>query len=139
MSYCITPAYSSVATRRNNGSPNASGNTGTETERFVRPSHDFSETPDAYVLTAQVPGVSKETLETVVTDDQLVITGRKSWKAPEGAVPLIQEIQPHNYRITLRLDRRVDAGKIKAELRHGVLTVTLPKAEAAKPRRIVVD
>ncbi|PTX99966.1 hypothetical protein DB346_19355 [Verrucomicrobia bacterium LW23] len=127
MNSCITPYNTATASQP------------VQHERFVRPAHDFNETADAYILTANVPGVSKETLETVVQDQQLVITGRKGWKAPEGAISLIREIRPNDYRISLRLDHRVDSTRIRAELRNGVLTVTLPKAEAAKPRHITIE
>lgn len=103
-----------------------------------RPAYDVAETADNFVVTAQIPGVDRAGVETVIDGDDLVITGTRAWKQPEDWKLLHAEIPAANYRLVLRLDRRVNYETPKANLKDGVLTVTLPKAEEVKPRRIEI-
>jgi HSP20 family protein len=87
------------------------------------PSADVEETPTHFLLTLDVPGVPRDDLKIEVREDQLSITGKRRGEAFQRA---------------FRLPAQVDAHGIEAELRDGVLTVALPKAEEAKPRQITV-
>ena len=106
--------------------------------RTVTPRYDVRETPDAYVLTAHVPGVDRSSLETTVDGETLTITGRRTFSVPADWTPVHREIPQADFRLVLEVDRRFNRDAIKAELSQGVLTLTLPKAEAVKPRRIEI-
>jgi HSP20 family protein len=108
-------------------------------EFTVKPVYRISETPEAWSLTAQLPGVTKEGLEVTAEEGLVTIRGRRNWQKPEGWTSLYRESYDSPYELTLEHDKAVDADKIQAELKDGVLQVTLPKAEAIKPRKIAVN
>ncbi|NUQ69774.1 MAG: Hsp20/alpha crystallin family protein [Chthonomonadales bacterium] len=108
-----------------------------EGERFLPPPVDIYETADGLVVLADLPGVTADRLTVNVKDGILTIEGRSECTM-EGT-PVYQEFElPHFFR-QFELADSVDSGAISASLRHGVLSLTLPKAEAAKPRSIKVD
>jgi HSP20 family molecular chaperone IbpA len=96
------------------------------------------ENADAFVITALVPGVTRSDIETHVDDQNLTVLARRSWTAPEGWTAVYRETPASDYRLVLELDHRVNREKVRAELNQGVLTLTLPKAEAVKPRKIEI-
>lgn len=102
------------------------------------PRYDIAETAEEFVITVQLPGVDRAGVETVINGDELVITGKRSWRQPESWQLLHEEIPVADYQLTLRLDHRVNRDALKAHLRDGILTVMIPKAEAVKPRRIEI-
>ncbi|MES2693836.1 MAG: Hsp20/alpha crystallin family protein [Verrucomicrobiota bacterium] len=104
----------------------------------VRPVYEVSETAEAYAVTVQLPGVAKDGLEVSAEDGQVRIVGQRAWKQPEGWTPLYRESADAAYELVLTHDNGIDAEKVAAELRDGVLRVTLPKAEAVKPRKIAI-
>jgi HSP20 family molecular chaperone IbpA len=106
--------------------------------RVVTPRYDVRETNDAYVLTASVPGVDKTSLETTVDGETLTILGRRAFQVPADWTPVHQEIPQADFKLVLEVDRRFNRDAIRAELSQGVLTLTLPKAEAVKPRKIEI-
>jgi HSP20 family molecular chaperone IbpA len=105
----------------------------------VKPVYEVKETDDAYGLTVVLPGVTKDTLEITAEAGELRIVGRRVWKQPEGWTSLYRESADVPYALTLTHDNALDADKIAAELRDGILRVSLPKAEALKPRKIAVS
>jgi HSP20 family protein len=105
----------------------------------VKPRYETKETAEAFNLTVYLPGVAKDGLEITAENDQLRISGRRTWKQPEGLTPLYRESFDAPYELVLEHDNAVDLEKIQAELTDGVLQVTLSKAEAAKPRKIAVS
>lgn len=110
-----------------------------ETEReYVRPSVNIFETENGYVLEAELPGVSKEGLTVSLEGNVLTLEGRRQNLSVPGVEPLYRESVPADYRRVFELDPAIDAAKISAKIEQGVLTVTLPKAEASKPRKIAV-
>src|SRR5689334_19583880 len=119
-------------TRENNGRTTREG------EQFSTPSASVSETTESYTLELEMPGVSKDGLDISVENNELSIVGRRSNKAVEGTV-LHRESRPHNYRRTFEIDPSIDTGKISARITQGVVTLTLPKAEEVKPRKITVS
>lgn len=127
----LIPFRGSRATRRN----------GTvEDEQFVVPAYELKQAGDAYGLEVLVPGVTKDAVEIQIDQGELVVTARRRWKAPEGWTEVFRETAADaDYRLRVDLNESVDLDKINAELEHGVLRVTLPKAEALKPRRIDVS
>ena len=108
-------------------------------ERFVVPAYELKHGPDAYGLELFVPGVSKDAVEIELDQGELVVTARRQWKAPEGWTEVFRETNDLAYRLRVDLNDSVNAEKINAELENGVLRVTLPKAEAFKPRKIAVS
>lgn len=104
----------------------------------VLPPVDIFEDEAGFTVIADLPGVSKERLGIRVDGDSLVIEGAAS--APvSGEMELIYgEMQNPLYRRSFTLSRELDPGKIQAKLVDGVLKLSIPKAEEAKPRRIEV-
>ena len=105
-------------------------------ERYVTPPVDIYETKDELVVTADLPGVSREGLDIRVEDNVLTIQGKSNH--PVAGEEVYREYQLHNFFRQFELSEAVDQTKIGAELKHGVLTLHLPKAEKAKPRQIQV-
>jgi HSP20 family protein len=101
------------------------------------PLADVSETEDAYVVDVDLPGVKRDQVDVEVTGSELVITGEVTGREREGVLRRATRRQGRfEYRTTLPGD--VDPDKISASLADGVLTVTVPKAAAARPRRIEI-
>lgn len=104
----------------------------------VIPRYEIKENPDAFGLEVWLPGVAKDGLELTIHEGELTIVGCRAWKKPEGWSQVYRETPAADYSLTLVHDNTFDAEKVAAELRDGVLRVTLPKAEALKPRKISV-
>jgi HSP20 family protein len=94
---------------------------------------NICEDEDAYVLSALVPGLKAEDLNIQVLDDVLRIEGE--FKAEESSY-LVRELPTGSFARTLRLPSPIDAENVDARIADGVLTLTLPKAESARPKRI---
>jgi len=97
------------------------------------------ETDGGYVATLMAPGLDEQTIKVTVHDDTLAIEGALVAQAPEGAKPVWQEFGPSKFRRSLKLGAAVDPSKVEALYRNGLLTITMPKAESAKPRQIQVQ
>jgi HSP20 family protein len=103
-----------------------------------RPRYEVSETENAYSVTVSLPGVAKDSLEITDENGELRISGKRAAALPEGRVALHRETSDAAYELVLAHDGTVDTEKIGAELKDGVLSLTLAKAESAKPRKITV-
>jgi len=110
-----------------------------EREQYVTPDVNIYETKDGYILEAEMPGVSKEGLEVSLENNELTLIGRRSDEVPKGAEIVFYETRPLNYRRIFELDPTVDTSKISAKMEQGILTLTLPKAEKVKPRKITIN
>lgn len=126
--------------------PSLTGNTSTQERsgaadlaNTVKPAYEIKETPEAFSLTVSLPGVAKDGLELTAEENQLRIVGRRQWKQPEGWTSLYRESGDASFELVLEHDNAIDAEKVTAELRDGILHATLPKHEAAKPRKIAVN
>ena len=106
-------------------------------EQFIAPAATVLENADGYTLEVEMPGVSKENLEMWVENNELTILGRRSMPVVEGTL-IHRESRPESFRRTFELDPSIDAEKISAKIEQGVVTLTLPKAEQVKPRKITV-
>lgn len=94
---------------------------------------------DSAVVTAELPGFNLKDLEIAIEDDTLSLRGsRQPNELEQGATYHRQERQYGAFSRSFRLPFRVDAGKAEATLVNGVLTVSLPRAEADKPKTITV-
>jgi len=111
----------------------------TATEARIKPAYNVREDEHGYDLTVQLPGVAKSGLEITVQDGEITITGRRAWIQPTDWIALYRETPRANFELTLSHGGDVDAEKISAELKDGILRLSLPKAEAAKPRKIAVS
>jgi HSP20 family protein len=107
-------------------------------EQFRAPVSSLMEDADGYLLQIEMPGVNKEGLEIAVENNELTILGRRSLPTVEGTL-IHRESRPNNFRRTFELDPSIDTEKISAKIDQGVVTLTLPKAEQVKPRKITVS
>jgi HSP20 family protein len=96
------------------------------------------EISDGYTLEIEMPGVKKDGLEISVENNELTIIGRRSLPTAEGTL-IHRESRPENFRRMFELDPSIDANKISAKIDQGLVTLTLPKAEHVKPRKITVS
>jgi HSP20 family protein len=110
----------------------------TQAEQFVAPPASVIEAADGYTLEVEMPGVNKDGLDISVENNELTIIGRRSLPTVEGTL-LHHESRPENFRRTFELDPSIDADKISAKIDQGLMTLTLPKAEHVKPRKIAVS
>lgn len=94
------------------------------------------EEEDAYVLSALVPGLQAEDLNIQVLDDVVSIEGE--YKADEAEY-LLSELPNGSFRRNLRLPAAIEADQVAAKTADGVLTLSLPKAESARPKKIKVS
>ena len=121
------------ATRIAKGQPTQS------VEARIKPAFDVREDEHGYDVTVQLPGVAKDGLEITAQADELTIVGRRAWNPPAEWTVLYRETPRPDFELTLRHEGDVDPDKSTAELKEGVLHLTLPKAEAAKPRKIAIQ
>ena len=109
-----------------------------QAEQFVTPPASVTEIADGYMLEIEMPAVKKDGLEISVENNELTIIGRRSLPAVEGTL-IHRESRPENFRRTFELDPSIDVDKISAKIDQGLVTLTLPKAEHVKPRKITVS
>jgi HSP20 family molecular chaperone IbpA len=123
-------------------SPNTPSNTGTQQEqaqRYVVPPVDVFENEASITLLADLPGATRDQLHVRVDGDNLVLEATATTTGPENMELVYGEAQCPAYRRQFTLSRELDASRIEAQLRDGVLRLTIPKAEEARPRRIQVQ
>lgn len=104
----------------------------------LAPRHELTEHGDAFALTVDLPGVGREDLELTVDHEQVRVVGRRAWRKPSTWSALHRETREGRFELALAHGRSIDPEKIHAELRDGVLRVSLPKAEALRPRRVTI-
>ena len=107
-------------------------------EQFITPPASVTEIADGYMLEIEMPGVKKDGLEISVENNELTIIGRRSLPAMEGTL-IHRESRAENFRRVFELDPSIDANKINAKIDQGLISLTLPKAEHVKPRKITVS
>jgi HSP20 family protein len=103
----------------------------------VTPRVDILETDDEFLLMADMPGVTPEHVDIRFENGELTLHGRRPTNHADKSRAL-WEYEVTNFFRTFRLTEHIAAERIEAEIKNGVLTVHLPKAEAVKPRRIAV-
>lgn len=108
-----------------------------EESRTLVPAVDIFEIEDGLAVIVDLPGVDKDHVDVNVDNNILTIKGVVD-KAEQGD-PLYREYKLLDFFRQFELSDRIDQEKIRAEMRNGVLTLRLPKAEHAKPKRIAVD
>ncbi len=105
-----------------------------------RPAVDIEENNGNLVVKAELPGISKQDIKVSVKDDVLTILGERK-RESEQKDRLFHRVERcyGQFRRMIRLPAQVDADKVKAAYKDGVLQITLPKPESLKPRQIEVD
>jgi HSP20 family molecular chaperone IbpA len=106
-------------------------------ERYVSPPVDIYETAEGLVLLADLPGVAPQDLEVRLEDNVLTINGKA--KPVRTDAPIYREYELFPFFRQFELSEQIDQAKVSADLKHGVLTLHLPKTEKAKPRQIAVQ
>lgn len=112
---------------------------GDSAQRAATPAVDILEDASGITLLADMPGVSREKLDIRLDGDTLAIEGEVGIVAPEGMRALWAEVNAPRFRRKFTLSRELDAGRIEANLKDGVLTLRIPKQAHAQPRRIAVQ
>ena len=108
-------------------------------QRWVVPPVDVFEDESSITLLADLPGVAREQLHVRVDGENLVVEATANTVGPENMELVYGELQCPAYRRQFTLSRELDTQRIEAQLRDGVLRLSIPKAEEAKPRRIQVQ
>jgi len=106
------------------------------TDVALMPPVDVIEDSAGITLRADLPGVPKDKLKLQVEADALTIEGEVSVPTPEGMEATYAEVGVPRFRRVFTLSKELDTGKVAAEFKHGVLSLRIPKAEHAQPRRI---
>jgi HSP20 family protein len=99
---------------------------------------DIFETDQALTVVLEMPGVEKEKVDVSVENDILTIEGRIDYSKYEGLQPVYTEYNVGHYVRSFQISSKVEQDGISADLNDGVMTLVLPKAEKAKPRKIAV-
>jgi len=107
-------------------------------QEYLLPEVNIFETKDGYTVEAEMPGVSKDGLEITLEGTEITIVGHRNHETVSGS-PLFRERVQADFRRVFELDPAIDTTKIAAKMDQGVLTLTLPKSEKVKPRKISVD
>jgi len=107
--------------------------------RAFLPTVDIYETEDALTVVLEMPGVARNNIDVNVDNGVLMIEGKIDFGKYEDLQPVYSEYNIGPFRRSFRISSRIDQDKIKAEMRDGVISLTLPKAEQPKPRHIEVS
>lgn len=110
-----------------------------EQERAILPAVDIFEDSAGITLQADMPGVSSERLDVQIDGESLSIEGKVEIPVPEQMNALYADIRSTRYQRSFSLSSELDADKVEASLKDGVLTLRIPKREEHKPRRIEVQ
>jgi HSP20 family protein len=106
--------------------------------QYATPPSDVESAKESYTIHAEMPGVDKSGLEVTVDNGELTILGHRRAEEFAGE-PVYREIRRNDFRLVFELDPTIDTARITARIDQGVLTLTLPKAESVKPRKITVE
>ena len=112
-----------------------------QTEQALTPAIDVSETSEAYTVRAELPGIKKEDLDVSINEGILTINAESRFEHEDkekGRV-IRQERRYGKYVRSMRLGGEVDEDNVVADYSDGVLTLTLPKADKVKPKKIAVN
>lgn len=114
---------------------------GRQTQLFSgwTPALDLYQNNDNVVAVVELPGMRKEDIEISLQDGMLAIAGERKAESGQENGATRTERSTGKFRRTITLPTRVDANKVTATYKDGILTVTLPKAEEAKPKQIQVN
>ena len=106
--------------------------------RYYVPYADIYETDEALTVVMEMPGVEKSRLNVALENDLLKVDGQIDFTKYRDMEPVYAEYNVGHYARSFTLSNKIDQEKISAQLEDGVLTLTLPKAKQARPRRISI-
>ena len=107
--------------------------------RCTVPALDIVEQENEIVVNAELPGLKKEDIKITFENNILTLSSeKKPAEVSEKATVLLKEIRNSDFNRSVKFEYEIDATKISAEMSNGILTITLPKAEEAKPKQIEV-
>jgi len=109
------------------------------TENYVTPMVDIFETPDEFILTANMPGISRMNVQVKVDDKSLVLFGKIDYTEAVNKKYILNENEIGNYYRQFNISDTIDETKIEAKYDNGQLVVKLPKHDKAKLRMINID
>ena len=107
--------------------------------QVARPHYELDRNEDAFRLRVYVPGANKAGVTISVDSGVLKLTAKRCDKPAAGWKPLSREISRRDYQLEVRIPEKVDIEATKASVEDGILLLTLPIREAAKPRSIEVN
>jgi HSP20 family protein len=107
--------------------------------RIFLPTTDIYETQDALFVILEMPGVEKKNVDVRVEDGVVYVEGRLDFSKYQNLQPVYTEYNVGHYSRSFRVSSKIDQNNIRAELKDGVLSLTLAKIEEAKPRAIQVQ
>ncbi len=108
-------------------------------EQFIQPRVSVLEDADAVTVHLEMPGVNRDKIEVTVEHDELTVTGWRHAEDYSNVEVLHRERLPFKYRRGFILSEQIAADRIEAAYDNGVLRLTLPKSEGAKPRKIEIQ
>ena len=106
--------------------------------RIFVPDADIYESEDVLTVILEMPGVAKDNVKVGVEDGLLMVEGQLDLSKYQGLRPIYTEYNIGHYARNFQLSSKIDQNKITASMKDGVLSLTLPKVEEAKPRKIEV-
>ncbi len=106
--------------------------------QVLAPAVDIVEDADGITVHADMPGVPKDNLQVQVNGDTLTLRGEMKISLPQGTEPFYAELRHGAWERSFTLSRELDSGNIQAAMKDGVLSLRIPKAEHAKPRKVEV-
>lgn len=112
---------------------------GSTTSRGTSPSVNIFKDNDDIVLMAELPGMKKEDIAIEIKDNMITLGGKRETNYPENASVHRLERRAHRFSRSMRLPTKVDADKVRAEYKNGILAVVLPRAESDKPKLININ
>ena len=107
-------------------------------EYVVVPPADIYETENEFVIKAEMPGVNKDGINVTLDNNELEITGKINSNLPDEKNLKYSEFRLHNYQRKFNVGETIDRNTLSAKLEDGILTLTLPKREEVKPKKIEV-
>lgn len=103
------------------------------------PRTNLNDTGDNLEVIVEVPGVSKDDINVKIQGNYLELSGKRTREVPEGYTVHRTEREANSFSRSFTLPYEVDADKVTASLHNGILTMSLPKSEAAKPKQIAIS
>jgi HSP20 family protein len=107
--------------------------------RWRRPHYDVSENEEAFEVTVSLPGVQREAVDISIEGEELTIVGKRNALPSADWRPIRRELPQDDFRLQMQLNVQVQSDRINARIENGLLQLTLPKADALKPRKIEVN
>ncbi len=109
------------------------------TFRTRTPRVDVSESADAYFVTADVPGVPMEAIEVTIKENRLELSAKRTAVEHEGHRSAFRQFGEGDYRRAFTIPEKIDRDGVHADLRDGVLRITIPKSQPAKPQKVRIS